>query len=98
MAEVLKIVARIVAAPGAADSLEVEMKVLVAQTREKPGCRRYDLYRGTEDPDVFVFVEDWESKPHWEAHMAGDAIKAFNERIGSGVIAKGEIMQLRPVA
>lgn len=98
MAGGLKIVARIAAQPGAADQLEAEMKVLVEQTREEPGCHRYDLYRGTEDPGIFIFVEDWESKPLWEAHMAGDAIKAFNERIGSGMIAKGEIMQLRAVA
>ena len=84
MTERLKVVARIIASPGVADSLEAEMKVLLEQTRQEPGCLQYELYRGTEMPEVFVFVEEWETTALWQAHMAGDAIKAFNERIGSG--------------
>ena len=98
MSEILSIVARIQAAPGAGDALETEMRVLVAKTRQEAGCICYDLHRGTEDPDVFVFVEEWESKSLWEAHMKGDAIRNFNQRIGDGMIAQGEVMQLRQVA
>lgn len=97
MAEPLKIVARIVASPGAADKLEAEMKLLVEATRKEPGCLLYDLHRGTEDPNIFVFVEAWETKAHWQDHMAGEAVKAFNGRIGGG-IESGEILQLRQVA
>lgn len=97
MAEPLKIVARIVATPGTADKLEAEMKLLVEVTRKEPGCLLYDLHRSTEDPSIFVFVEAWETKAHWQDHMAGEAVKAFNERIG-GAIESGEILQLRQVA
>lgn len=97
MSETLKIVARIQAAPGAADTLEKEMQVLVAETRKENGCIQYDLHRGTEDPDIFVFVEEWQTEPLWQAHMAGEAIRSFNARIGDGKIARGEIMQLRQV-
>ena len=98
MAEKLRIVARIVAAPGQADGLEDEMKILVDQTRSEPGCRQYDLHREIEDPDSFVFVEEWESRALWQTHLAGDAIQSFNERIGDGRIASGEIMQLTKLA
>lgn len=98
MPETLKIVARIQAAPGAADGLAVAMKRLVEDTRKEPGCLRYDLHRGTEHPDVFVFVEEWQSKRLWEDHMNGEAINAFNGRIGSGQIANGEILQLSQIA
>ena len=97
MTQALKIVARIAASPGAADALEAEMKLLVEQTCKEAGCRHYDLYRGTEKPDVFVFVEEWDTTELWQTHMAGAAIKAFNARIGSGMIESGEILQLRPV-
>lgn len=98
MSQTLKIVARIQAVPGQADALEEDMKILVAQTRREEGCLRYDLNRGTEQPDIFVFVEEWQSKPLWEAHMNGEAIRAFNQRIGDGKIAQGEILQLQQVA
>ena len=89
----LKVVARIRATPDCGDRLEGEMKRLVADTRREAGCLQYDLYRGTEDRAVFVFVEEWESQALWRAHMEGAALGAFNARI-SGMIAEAEILQL----
>ncbi|MGF1475071.1 MAG: putative quinol monooxygenase [Geminicoccaceae bacterium] len=97
MAETLKIVARINAEPGEAEGLVAEMKRLVKEVREEPGCLQYDLYRGSDKPDVLVFVEEWESRELWEAHMAGDALARFNERIGTGKIRDGEVHPLNRV-
>jgi quinol monooxygenase YgiN len=97
MNETLTIVARIETNPSAANALEKEMRVLVEDTRKEMGCIQYDLYRSTEQPQVFVFVEAWQSKALWEAHMRGEGIRAFNERIGAGTIAHGKILQLRQV-
>lgn len=30
----------------------------------------YDLHQGTEDPDVFIFYENWESAQALDAHLA----------------------------
>ena len=98
MPETLKIVARMVAAPGAAGLLVPEMKKLVAETRKEPGCLRYDLLRGADNPDVLIFVEEWESRALWEAHMAGEAIRRFNARIGSGKFTQGEVDPLHQIA
>ncbi len=97
MTETLTIVARIVAAPGQADALADAMAPLVEDTRKEAGCLQYDLHRGTETPDLFVFVEEWETKPLWEAHMSGAAIQAFRERIDAGMIAESEVMQLNRI-
>jgi len=98
MTDVLNIVARIKASPGRADALEREMKTLVDETRREPGCLRYNLFRDTQDPDIFVFVEEWETRAQWEDHMAGAAIRSFRQRIGEGMIAEGQVMQLGVVA
>ncbi len=98
MPEVLNIVARIKASAGQADALEKEMRVLVEDTRKEAGCIRYDLFRDMQDPDIFVFVEEWETRALWESHMAGEAIRSFNARIGDGRIAEGAVMQLGQVA
>ncbi len=97
MTEKLKIVARMVAAPGKADTLVEEMKRLVAETRKEPGCVHYDLYRGADNPDVLVFVEEWESRELWEAHLAVNAIRNFNSRIGNGAFAAGEVHPLHSI-
>ena len=73
------------------------MQELVEATRREEGCLHYDLHRTTEGPCIFVFVESWQSKPLWEAHMSGAAIEAFNARV-PGMIESGEILQLRRVA
>ena len=78
--------------------MQEAMVQLVEDTRAEVGCLQYDLHRGTEQPDLFVFVEEWETKELWEAHMAGAAIRAFNQRIGEGMIAAREIIQLGQVA
>ena len=96
MNEPLIIIARMQAAPGAADALEAEMKVLVEETRAEPGCLRYELNRSHEAEDIFVFVESWETLALWQAHMTGEAIRRFNARIPD-MIAQGEIMQLHQV-
>ncbi len=97
MADTLRIVARMRAADGKADTLVEHMKTLVMATREEPGCIQYDLHRGIEDPNILVFVEEWETEALWRAHMNGDAIRAFNKSIDAGSFASGEVLQLKPV-
>ncbi|MBV7392908.1 putative quinol monooxygenase [Mameliella sediminis] len=98
MDQTLKIVARMVAAPGQADGLADHMKQLVEDTRKEPGCLRYDLLRGTDNPDILIFVEEWENRDLWQAHMAGEAIRAFNARIGNGAFAAGEVHPLQQIS
>ncbi|MGI9384207.1 MAG: putative quinol monooxygenase [Methyloligellaceae bacterium] len=93
----LTIVARIVPKPGVEDELETAMKDLIAATRQEPGCILYDLHRSSEGPCIFVFYETWESKPLWEAHMAGAAIQAFREA-ANHMIESGEVLQMSRVA
>lgn len=98
MTDTLKIVARMVAAPGKAKDLVDHIKRLVEETRREAGCLRYDLFRGTNNSDILIFVEEWESRNSWEAHMAGDAIQSFNRRMGSGAFATGEVHPLKQIA
>ena len=73
------------------------MKRLVEEVRREDGCLSYELYRGEDDADILVFVEEWASRAQWEAHMRGPAIAGFNERLGAGWIASGEVHALARV-
>ncbi len=98
MKENLKVVARMVAAPGVLDRLLPEMRRLVDDTRNEAGCIHYDLYQGKDDPNVLVFVEEWETRELWEAHMQGKALQDFNARIGGGMFVQGEVHALGQIA
>jgi len=94
----LTVVARLVAAEGQADALQQELTRLTFDTRAEKGCVRYVLNRGVDDPDVFVFVEEWQSRAMWEDHMNGNAIAGFRQRTGNGMIASSEVNALTVIA
>jgi quinol monooxygenase YgiN len=53
------------------------MEALIAPTAKEAGCRRYDLYRSTSDPAVWVFFEEWESQADLDAHVASAHLRSF---------------------
>lgn len=63
------IVARMRARPGRAGELRAALDELVRHTREEPGCLDYDLHVGVDDPDLFVFYENWIDR---DAHRQHD--------------------------
>ena len=69
MSNKLTIVAAIEAAPDQIELVKVELQKLVGPTLEEAGCIQYDLHQDNENPAVFVFYENWESRELWQAHM-----------------------------
>jgi quinol monooxygenase YgiN len=41
----------------------------VAPTRAEAGCVNYDFHVDAEDPNVFVFYENWKSRADLDAHL-----------------------------
>lgn len=65
----LTIVARIEAKPGQIDLVKTELEKLIEITRTEEGCLQYDLHRDNDNPALFLFFENWESRELWQAHM-----------------------------
>jgi quinol monooxygenase YgiN len=57
--------------------LKKEFATLVAQSYTEPGCELYDLVSG-EGEEVWVMMEKWSSKAHWDAHMLTGHVKHIN--------------------
>jgi len=79
----LTVVARLKAKSGSEAELERELRALLAPTRAERGCLNYDLHRSAQDPGLFVFHENWESRDLWNDHMNSPHIKAFAEKQGT---------------
>jgi len=73
----LTIVARIEAEPDRVDLVKAELVKLIAPTLAEPGCIQYDLHQDNDNPAVFLFFENWESRELWQQHMASDHIAAY---------------------
>jgi quinol monooxygenase YgiN len=69
MSTPLTIVARIEAKTEQLELVKTELLKLVAPTLKEAGCIQYDLHQDNENPAVFLFYENWESRSLWQAHM-----------------------------
>lgn len=77
MKKVLTIIARIEAKEDSVALVKSELLKLIKPTRSESGCLQYDLHQDNDDPKVFMFYENWESRELWQDHMNTDHIKAY---------------------
>lgn len=75
----LTVVAKLKAKEGCEERLGEMLQGLVEPTRAEKGCINYDLHRSHEEPGLFIFYENWESRPLWEDHMKSPHLVAFGE-------------------
>ena len=69
MSKTLTIVARIEANPDQIELVKSELLKLIEPTLGEAGCIQYDLHQDNENPALFLFYENWQSREHWRAHM-----------------------------
>ncbi|GAB2481552.1 putative quinol monooxygenase [Jatrophihabitans fulvus] len=97
--ELLTVVAYMKAAPGKRDELKTALEGLIGSTLSEDGCVNYDLHQGAEDPDLFVFYENWNSAAHLDAHLAAPHLVTFAGRLAELLDDKGlTIMRLNRIA
>jgi quinol monooxygenase YgiN len=75
--DLLTVVAYMKAAPGKRDELKAELEALIEPTSKEDGYVNYDLHQGIEDPDTFIFYENWESAAALDAHLATPHLVRF---------------------
>jgi quinol monooxygenase YgiN len=73
----LTIVARIEAKTGKIERVKTALLKLIEPTREEEGCLQYDLHQDKDNPEVFIFYENWESRVLWQNHMNNDHLKTY---------------------
>jgi quinol monooxygenase YgiN len=59
------------------DQVRAAGEALVAGSRQDPGCINYRMYSATDDPDAFVFIEEWESRELLDAHFRTGHVAEF---------------------
>lgn len=73
----LTIVAKIEANPNQIERVKAELIKLIEPTRKEAGCIQYDLHQDNDNPAVFLFYENWETRDLWLAHMENEHLKAY---------------------
>ncbi|TMM53294.1 antibiotic biosynthesis monooxygenase [Maribacter algarum] len=73
----LTLIASILAKNEKRELVKSELLKLIAPTRVEEGCINYDLHQDNENPNLFVFHENWESKTLLEKHLASPHIAEY---------------------
>lgn len=77
----ITVVASFQAKTGRRDELKKALLALIAPTREEAGCLNYDLHQLQENPDKFLFHENWTSRAHLDAHLQNTHIRMLLPRM-----------------
>ncbi len=97
--DLLTVVASMKAAPGRREELKAALQSLIEPTSQEDGYVNYDLHQGVEDPDTFVFYENWESAEALDAHLGTPHLVQFAEKSSDLLDDNGlTIMRLQRIA
>lgn len=55
------------------------LRELVGPTRAEPGCRTYEIFRSNDDPNAFMFFEQYDDEAALDAHRASPHFDRFGK-------------------
>ncbi|MBC8366456.1 antibiotic biosynthesis monooxygenase [bacterium] len=73
----LTIVAIIEANTDKVELIKAELRKLIEPTLKEAGCIQYDLHQDNDNPALFLFYENWESRELWQKHMSSTHIAEY---------------------
>ena len=92
----LTIVARILVKEGKVDLVKSELLKLIDTTRAEKGCINYDLHQDNENPNQFLFYENWANRDLWQMHM-GNAHLAKYMKATEGAVEEFIVNEMTPI-
>ncbi|MGD1904851.1 MAG: putative quinol monooxygenase [Leptolyngbyaceae cyanobacterium] len=73
----LTIIGKIEANPDRIEFVKTELLKLIPITLKEAGCIQYDLHQDNDNPALFLFYENWESRELWQQHMSNTHLAAY---------------------
>ncbi len=93
----LTIIARILAIEEKRELVKKELLKLIEVTRAEEGCINYDLHQDNENPNSFLFYENWANRDLWQKHKnnthLADYLKATE-----GALAEFTVNEMTQIA
>lgn len=83
--------------PEKRDELAAKLKELAAASAKEPGCLVYALSTLADDPQVFVFYEEWASHADLDRHFNGETFQSFWAERMMYLTRDVEVKMLQPV-
>jgi len=87
----LIITAKVQIQPGKSEEFLEAYRWMRPQVLKDPGAILYELHRSSDDPDTFIFYEQYESKEAFDYHLSTEHFKKLAARIDPLMAVPGEI-------
>jgi quinol monooxygenase YgiN len=84
-------VGRVTTDPQRREELVRVGQAVARASRAEDGCIGYRSYQDTENPDEFVFVEEWESDDALKRHFASSHVAEFMQAITATLAAPPDV-------
>ena len=81
MADRLKVLAHFKALSGKEENLKQILIDLKNASQVEVGCTYFELLRNETTPSSFTFIEEWDSKEHFDAHLNADHLKEAKSKM-----------------
>jgi quinol monooxygenase YgiN len=94
----ISVIAKLRAKPSMEEEVKKELMGLVAPSRTDKGCINYDLHQSVDDPCLFVFYENWESKSDLDAHLGLPHVQAALGKVGPLLAEPPELTLLKKLS
>jgi len=88
---------RIVAREGHEADLLQALSEVVRQTRREPGNIHFDLYRGAEQPALFIIEESWQDAAALHTHVQTPHVQRFFSQAENLALAPLELTVIDPI-
>ena len=71
----IKVVAKFLIKTNRIEEMKAVCSDLIDETRKENGNISYELYQDVNNPEIFTFIEEWESQEALDQHMQTDHFK-----------------------
>ena len=90
----LTVVATIVTKKEYVKEVGINLTKLVLPTRTEDGCVNYDLHQSIDNPEVYIFYENWKNEAHLDAHLKSKHITTCMNNINH-MLEKVDVNKLK---
>jgi quinol monooxygenase YgiN len=94
----ISVIAKLVAADGKSDAVEVVLRDVVEAAIEEDGLEVYGAHAANDEPGVYYFFELYRDQEAVDVHGKGDRMRAAMAAFAGLLAGRPEVTRMRPVA
>jgi quinol monooxygenase YgiN len=98
MSQRITVVARFRALEGLEGKLKELLLTLIEPGRADGGCINYDLHQAIDDPALFIFYENWQSREYLDKHAATPHVQHFRSKVKDLLAEPPEVTLLAKIS